>query len=74
MPILQQEVQTMKEIQERFPRFRSLPVFNDEADPLVGWSRPQEWRADVTYAAMVVKVSWRVKIRDQSQYGKYRIR
>lgn len=49
----------MKEIQERFPRFRSLPVFNDEADPLVGWSRPQEWRADVTYAAMVVKVSWR---------------
>ena len=60
----------MKEIQERFPRFRSLPVFNDEADPLVGWSRPQEWRADVTYAAMVVKVSWRVKIRDQSPYEK----
>lgn len=56
LPILQQEVQTVKEIQERFPRFRSLPVYNDEADPLVGWSRPQEWRADVTYAAMVVKV------------------
>uniref|UniRef100_A0A8C4GPI2 Alpha-L-iduronidase n=1 Tax=Dicentrarchus labrax TaxID=13489 RepID=A0A8C4GPI2_DICLA len=56
LPILQQEVQTVGEIQERFPRFRSLPVFNDEADPLVGWSRPQEWRADVTYAAMVVKV------------------
>lgn len=46
----------MGEIQKRFPRFRSLPVYNDEADPLVGWSRPQEWRADVTYAAMVVKV------------------
>ncbi|KAE8292549.1 Alpha-L-iduronidase [Larimichthys crocea] len=56
LPILQQEIQTVKEIQERFPRFRSLPVYNDEADPLVGWSRPQEWRADVTYAAMVVKV------------------
>lgn len=56
MPILQQEIQTVGEIQERFPRFRSLPVYNDEADPLVGWSRPQEWRADVTYAAMVVKV------------------
>lgn len=56
MPILQQEMQTVGEIQERFPRFRSLPVYNDEADPLVGWSRPQEWRADVTYAAMVVKV------------------
>lgn len=49
----------MGEIQERFPRFRRLPVYNDEADPLVGWSRPQEWRADVTYAAMVVKVRGR---------------
>lgn len=46
----------MGEIHQHFPRFRSLPVYNDEADPLVGWSRPQEWRADVTYAAMVVKV------------------
>lgn len=55
-PILQQEIQTMAEIHERFPSFRSLPVYNDEADPLVGWSRPQEWRADATYAAMVVKV------------------
>ncbi|KAK5871312.1 hypothetical protein PBY51_004199 [Eleginops maclovinus] len=56
LPILQQEIQTMGEIKERFPRFSSLPVYNDEADPLVGWSRPQEWRADVTYAAMVAKV------------------
>ncbi|XP_041792467.1 alpha-L-iduronidase isoform X1 [Chelmon rostratus] len=55
-PILQQEIQTVEEIQQRFPQFRSLPVVNDEADPLVGWSRPQEWRADATYAAMVVKV------------------
>ena len=46
----------MREIQERFPSSRALPVYNDEADPLVGWSRPQPWRADVTYAAMVVKV------------------
>uniref|UniRef100_A0A8D3BAU0 Alpha-L-iduronidase n=1 Tax=Scophthalmus maximus TaxID=52904 RepID=A0A8D3BAU0_SCOMX len=56
LPILQQEIQTVGEIQERFPRFRSLPIYNDEADPLVGWSRPQGWRADMTYAAMVVKV------------------
>lgn len=56
LPILQQEIQTAGEIQEHFPRLRSLPVYNDEADPLVGWSRPQEWRADVTYAAVVVKV------------------
>lgn len=50
----------MREIQQHFPGFRRLPVYNDEADPLVGWSRPQEWRADVTYAAMVVKVWWNV--------------
>ncbi|XP_028313276.1 alpha-L-iduronidase [Gouania willdenowi] len=56
LPILQQEIQTVGEIQERFPAFSRVPVYNDEADPLVGWSRPQEWRADVTYAAMVVKV------------------
>ncbi|KAF7657526.1 hypothetical protein LDENG_00025810, partial [Lucifuga dentata] len=56
LPILQQEIQTMAEIQKRFPLFRNVPVYNDEADPLVGWSTPQEWRADVTYAAMVVKV------------------
>uniref|UniRef100_A0A8C6ULE9 Alpha-L-iduronidase n=1 Tax=Neogobius melanostomus TaxID=47308 RepID=A0A8C6ULE9_9GOBI len=55
-PILQQEIQTVGEIHERFPEFRNLPIYNDEADPLVGWSRPQEWRADVTYAAMVIKV------------------
>ncbi|XP_068594599.1 alpha-L-iduronidase [Brachionichthys hirsutus] len=56
LPILLEEIQTVEEIQQLFPRFRRLPVYNDEADPLVGWSRPQEWRADVTYAAMVVKV------------------
>lgn len=56
LPIVQQEIQTIREIQQRFPEFSSLPVYNDEADPLVGWSKPQEWRADVTYAAMVVKV------------------
>lgn len=55
-PILQQEIQTVGEIHERFPQFRNLPIYNDEADPLVGWSKPQEWRADVTYAAMVIKV------------------
>lgn len=46
----------MEEISRRFPRFRTRPLFNDEADPLVGWSKPLQWRADVTYAAMVVKV------------------
>ncbi|KAM8940318.1 alpha-L-iduronidase [Pelodytes ibericus] len=54
--ILEQEIDTVNEIHERFPLFKSVPIYNDEADPLVGWSTPQPWRGDVTYAAMIVKV------------------
>ncbi|KAM6470487.1 alpha-L-iduronidase isoform 1-T1 [Liasis olivaceus] len=54
--ILEQETEAMGQIQKTFPSFASVPIYNDEADPLVGWSIPQQWRADVTYAAMVVKV------------------
>ncbi|XP_067897828.1 alpha-L-iduronidase [Heterodontus francisci] len=54
--ILEQEIQTVQQIQKRFPNFQPIPIYNDEADPLVGWSIPQIWRAEVTYAAMVVKV------------------
>lgn len=46
----------MEQIQQLFPKFKDTPIYNDEADPLVGWSLPQSWRTDVTYAAMVVKV------------------
>lgn len=54
--ILEQEIDTVSEIQQRFPKFKPVPIYNDEADPLVGWSTPQSWRGDVTYAAMVIKV------------------
>ncbi|KAM9237606.1 alpha-L-iduronidase isoform 1-T1 [Dugong dugon] len=54
--ILEQEQETVQQIRRLFPKFTDTPVYNDEADPLVGWSLPQPWRADVTYAAMVVKV------------------
>lgn len=56
LQILEQEIETVREIHELFPRFVSVPIYNDEGDPLVGWSVPHTWRADVTYAAMVVKV------------------
>ncbi|NXW18389.1 IDUA iduronidase, partial [Circaetus pectoralis] len=54
--ILQQEVEAVEQIQKLFPNFASVAIYNDEADPMVGWSIPQLWRADVTYAAMVLKV------------------
>uniref|UniRef100_A0A8C5K875 Iduronidase, alpha-L n=1 Tax=Jaculus jaculus TaxID=51337 RepID=A0A8C5K875_JACJA len=56
MSILEQEVEVVEQIQQLFPKFKNIPIYNDEADPLVGWSLPQPWRADVTYAALVVKV------------------
>ncbi|XP_076793870.1 alpha-L-iduronidase isoform X3 [Arvicanthis niloticus] len=54
--ILEQEMAVVEQIQQLFPEFKDTPIYNDEADPLVGWSVPQPWRADVTYAALVVKV------------------
>ncbi|XP_023375991.1 alpha-L-iduronidase isoform X1 [Pteropus vampyrus] len=54
--ILEQEQAAVRQILQLFPEFADTPIYNDEADPLVGWSLPQQWRADVTYAAMVVKV------------------
>ncbi|XP_075705975.1 alpha-L-iduronidase isoform X2 [Rhinoderma darwinii] len=54
--ILEQVIGTVREIQQRFPQFKPVAIYNDEADPLVGWSTPQSWRGDVTYAAMVIKV------------------
>lgn len=54
--ILEQEMAVVEQVQQLFPEFKDTPIYNDEADPLVGWSLPQPWRADVTYAALVVKV------------------
>ncbi|XP_021116102.1 alpha-L-iduronidase isoform X2 [Heterocephalus glaber] len=53
--ILEQEAVVLGQIQQLFPEFKDTPIYNDEADPLVGWLLPQPWRADVTYAALVVK-------------------
>lgn len=64
--ILQQEIEAVEQIQKLFPNFSSVAIYNDEADPMVGWSIPQLWRADVTYAAMVVKVT---QFSVLSQYG-----
>ena len=54
--ILENELQVISQIHSQYPSLTSTPIFNDEADPLVGWSKPQLWRADVTYAALIAKV------------------
>ena len=55
--ILHDENVTLEKMAEMFPKYKTVPVYNDEGDPLVGWSLAEDWRADATYAAIVVKVT-----------------
>ncbi len=34
----------------------ALPISNDEGDPMVGWEKPEDWRADARYAAILPKM------------------
>ncbi|XP_023313221.1 alpha-L-iduronidase [Anoplophora glabripennis] len=43
-------------IRDRFAGLRHMPIANDEADIEKNWSKSLGWRADVRYAAMVVRV------------------
>ncbi|XP_045189835.2 alpha-L-iduronidase-like [Mercenaria mercenaria] len=54
--ILNDEISLMKNISKKYPSLANKPFYNDEADPLVGWSKDEQWRADSTYAAMVAKI------------------
>ncbi|CAG2189496.1 IDUA [Mytilus edulis] len=54
--ILNGEIEIVNEIKKKYPSLANKPFYNDEADPLVGWSKDEDWRADATYAAMVAKV------------------
>ncbi|XP_030841888.1 alpha-L-iduronidase [Strongylocentrotus purpuratus] len=56
LSILTQELAKIKEIQLKHPSLTTTPFYNDEADPLVTWSRPEWWRADAAYAAIVAKI------------------
>jgi len=54
--VLKEDISAINYIRGNHPRFTNTTFFNDEGDPLVGWNKPEEWRADVTYAAMELKV------------------
>ncbi|XP_030841908.1 alpha-L-iduronidase-like [Strongylocentrotus purpuratus] len=56
LSILSQELAKISEIQLKHPSLTTTPFYNDEADPLVNWSRPEWWRADAAYAAIVAKI------------------
>ncbi|GBN35523.1 Alpha-L-iduronidase [Araneus ventricosus] len=54
--IIDEEIETIHYILSNFPSYINTSFYNDEADPLKNWSLPQWWRADSTYAAMVIKI------------------
>lgn len=58
LTILDNETVVLEEIAHLVPKFKATPIYNDEGDPLVGWSLGEDWRADATYAAIVVKVNY----------------
>ncbi|XP_017469197.1 PREDICTED: alpha-L-iduronidase [Rhagoletis zephyria] len=63
--VIESSSQLLKNVYEKYTNFRSIPVSNDEADPIAGWSTPQSYHEDVRYAAKLVYITflhWHVKI------------
>ncbi|XP_013389365.1 alpha-L-iduronidase [Lingula anatina] len=54
--IMESELDLIQKIHTRTPKLKHIPIINDEADPMTGWSEPEQWRADATYGAVVAKV------------------
>ncbi|XP_067125759.1 alpha-L-iduronidase isoform X2 [Centruroides vittatus] len=54
--IIRDELETMNIIMKHYPKLKNTPLYNDESDPMVTWSKPLEWRADATYAAIAIKI------------------
>ncbi|CAL1537818.1 unnamed protein product [Lymnaea stagnalis] len=54
--ILELETAAVAYINNKYPELRGKPIYDDEADPMVGWNKPLLWRANAVYAGLVVKV------------------
>eukprot|EP01052_Picozoa_sp_SAG31_P050491 SAG31_NODE_11545_length_1019_cov_0.826087_2_plen_166_part_01 len=52
--ILVEERAFLRVIRQMFPKFKSLPFFNDEADPVSGWGKHLSWRPGPIYAAFMI--------------------
>ena len=53
--IVKNEKKTIKEIQKLYPMRMNIPIVNDEADPMKGWWRNEEWQAGVEYPIFVAE-------------------
>ncbi|XP_055923508.1 alpha-L-iduronidase [Eupeodes corollae] len=53
------------EIFHKFPNLTKIPLANNEADPIAGWSTPRSFQSDVRYAISVVSIifdHWTAKL------------
>jgi len=53
--MIDKEMECIMYIREHHPRFANLPFWNDEADPMAGWSRHYWWRPHPWYGAFVIQ-------------------
>ena len=53
--ILKNEMKTIKEIQKLYPMLKSIPIVNDEADPMKAWWRNDDWWAEIEYPIFVAE-------------------
>ncbi|XP_011178361.1 alpha-L-iduronidase isoform X2 [Zeugodacus cucurbitae] len=63
--VLEASRKLLKKIYGNYANINMLPVSNDEADPIAGWSTPQDFYEDVRYAAKLVYIvflHWHAKL------------
>lgn len=53
--MIDRELECIEYIRENHPSFEDLPFWNDEADPMAGWSRSYWWRPHPWYGAFVIQ-------------------
>ncbi|XP_022214709.2 alpha-L-iduronidase [Drosophila obscura] len=63
--IVNASLSLLAKIYEEYPNLKQLPVANDEADPVAGWSTPREFQADVRYGVTLMSTvmqHWHAKL------------
>lgn len=53
--MVDREIECINYIREHHPAFSDLPFWNDEADPMAGWSKQYWWRTHPWYSAFVTQ-------------------
>lgn len=72
--LLKSELDTLAYMHHKYPQFyNNITIYNDEGDPVTGWDEPMDFRADVRYPAMVVKLISRHLLSTDKLFINYRM-